>query len=271
MRFLFISIVASILIFSCSKEEINEPAPADASIVKYVLESISEEVNFYLNQEGSLNGFADIDGTRGGCASVRISPLGNVFPKVVTIVFPQNCTTYAGAAIEGTVSLAISGRIRDVGTTVDFALTDFKYKTFSCSGNYHIVFDGALSHTTNISFGKIVNATGQTITYSAINTSSQIEGTSTTFRTNPLTFLFDDVYEITTQGEGINTMGNAFTIQTQEPLRYSVGCQWLTSGVIEIIEASKPTVNATIDYGNDTCDNKATLSYNNFVKIITLP
>lgn len=271
MRLLMSSILVGLLLSSCKKGEISEPAPADASIAKYVVDGIKEEVDHQLNLEGSLNGFAESDGPRGGCATVTISPSGNIFPKTVTITFPQNCTTYAGASIEGTVALEISGKVREAGTTVDFTLKDFKYKAFSFSGKYHVIFNGGLSHTTTISDGVIINAQGKTITYNAINNSTQTEGISTTFKTHPSTFLHDDVYKITTTGKGVNTIGNNFTIQSTSPLKLKLSCQWLTSGIIEITEDSSPSIKAILDYGDDVCDNQALLTFNGFSRTITLP
>jgi hypothetical protein len=271
MRFLLYSLWVVLILVSCKKDEIREPAPADASIAKYVVDGIKEEIDHQLNLEANLNGFADGDGPRGGCATVSISPSGNVFPKTVTITFPQNCTTYAGARIEGTVSLVISGKVREAGTTVDFTLKDFKYKTFLFSGKYHLIFNGGLSHTTTITDGVIVNSDGKTITYNATNNSTQIEGMATTYKTNPTTFLHDDVYEISTTGSGINTKGNNFTIQSKSPLVLKISCQWLTTGIIEITEDSTPSIKATLDYGDNVCDNQAVLTFNNLSRTISLP
>lgn len=271
MRFLMIVVVTAFLFTSCKKDELSEPAPADASIAKYVVDGIKEEIDHQLNLEGSLNGFTDGDGPRGGCAIVSISPVGNVFPKTVTITFPQNCTTYAGASIEGTVTLFISGKVREAGTTIDFTLKDFKYKSFEFSGKYHVVFNGGLSHTTAITDGVIVNSDGKTITYSATNNSTQTEGMATTYKTNPTTFLHDDVYEISTTGSGINTKGNNYTIQSKSPLMLKISCQWLTSGIIEITEDATPSIKATLDYGDNVCDNQAVLTFNNLSRTITLP
>lgn len=272
MKTLFFNLIIVLCLFSCRKDENSDVAPGDASIAKYLFDAVKDEVDQQLNIQGSLSGFKDTDtGPRGGCATVSISPQGNTFPKTVTISFPQNCKTFAGADIEGTVSIDISGRIRESGTTAVFTLKDFKYKKYTLSGNYRVTFNGGLAHTTVISDGKVITSDGKSITYAATNNATQTEGTNTTFKTNPATFLQDDVYSITTNSQGINTKGNKFTVTTDQALIYKVACQWITAGKIKIIEDVRPTLTASLDYGDGTCDNKAVLTFNNKSIEILLP
>lgn len=266
-------LVLAFSLLACRKDDNNnEPAPADASVAKYLFDAVRDEVDQQVNNQAILNGLRDDDsGPRGGCATVTVTPLGNTFPKTVTIVFPDNCTTFAGASIEGTVVINISGKVREAGTVAVFSLKDFKYKSFLISGNYNVRFNGANSHTTTISDGKVITPAGKTITYSAINSATQTEGTGTTFRTNPANFMQDDVYEITTNSQGINSNGNAFKVTTEKSLIYKVACQWITSGKLMINEESRPNITAFIDYGDGTCDNKAILTFNSRTIEITLP
>lgn len=272
MKSIFFTLIFVMCLFSCRKDEIDEVAPGDASVAKYLFDAVKDEVDQQLNIQGSLNGFKDTDaGPRGGCATVSISPIGNIFPKTVSITFPQNCKTFAGADIEGSVSIDISGRIRESGTTVVFTLKDFKYKKYLLSGNYRVTFNGGLAHTTIISDGKVITSDGKTITYSATNNATQTEGANTTFKTNPSTFLQDDVYSIITTSQGINTKGNTFTVTTDQALIYKVACQWITAGKITIVEDVLPKLTASLDYGDGACDNKAALTYKNKTIEISLP
>jgi hypothetical protein len=261
------------LLISCNRDDTNnEPKLADAPTAKYLFDAIKDEVDQQLNFQESLNGFkADNSGVRGGCANVTIAPQGNTFPKTVTIVFPQNCTTFAGASIEGTIIVTISGKVREAGTTAKFSLSDFKYKSFTISGDYFVEINSPVSHTTKISNGKIVTTDGKIITYSATNSATQTAGTNTTFRTNPSNFMQDDVYAISTSSQGINSNGNAFSVSTDDVLIYKVACQWVTSGKLTVVEESRPKVTASLDYGDGICDNKAMLTFNKVTLDIELP
>lgn len=274
-RFIFIGIMLTNLLFvSCRKDDTSDDSgQSEVSVAKNLFDAVRDEVDQQLNLQGTLNGFRDEEyqKVRGGCASISIAPTGTTFPKTITIIFPQGCNTYAGAAVAGTIVINLTGRVRENGTVASFTLADFKYKNFLLSGNYVMTFTGQYSHTTVITDGKVVTPESKVITYTAINTAIQTDGQSTTFKTNPLTFLLDDVYSITTNSEVLNTRGNKFTLSTDEPLIYKVTCQWTTAGKINIREISRPNINVSLDFGDGTCDNKALLKINQLTREITLP
>lgn len=262
------------LLTSCRKADTDDNgfAPADASIAKYIFDAAKEEVDAQINTQNDLNGIISKEsGPRGGCATVSISPVGLSFPKTVTIVFPAGCTTFAGAAIEGEIVISVSGRVREAGTVAKYTLDKFKYKGYTVSGDYSVIFNGNNSHTTEIKNGNLLTPEGKNITYTAINMSTQVQGLSTTFKTNPTSFLQDDVYEISTNSQGVNSKGNDFAISTDIPLVFAFACQWIHKGKITILEDSTPKITAVLDYGDGICDNKAILTFNNASINITLP
>ena len=272
---LFIFILFVLGFTSCRKDNTDDSGyiPGEAPIAKHLFDAAKDEIDQQLNLQSSLNGFTNNSESkpRGGCATVSITPAGNVFPKIVTIVFPPGCQTFAGADIEGTVVINISGRVREIGSIATFTLNGFNYKNYVLSGNYLITFLGPNSHKTIISNAQIVTPEGKVITYTATNSAIQTSGTNTTFKTNPFTFLQDDVYEIMSTSSGINSKGHNFTLITEKPIIYSVACQWIISGKINITEDSRPNITTALDYGDGVCDNKAELIINNFSTIINLP
>ena len=265
----------SILLSSCAKNEPIEEgrAPGEAAVAKYLFDAARDEIDQQLNFQSVLNGFNEnnIGGDRSGCAEVSIFPVGQVFPKVVTITFPKNCRTFAGAEIEGTVMINISGRIRETGTQAGFTLKDFKYKKYSLSGNYLVTFTGINAHRTEITDGKLTTPDNRIITYQATNTAVQTAGLITTLKSHPATFLQDDEFVISTISSGVNSKGNKFEMNSEIPLTWKFACQWIISGKMMIKEESNPVINALLDYGDGSCDNKAILTINNFVTTITLP
>ena len=260
---------------SCRKDNDSESgfASGESSVAKYLFDAVKDEVDQQLNLQGNLNGIRDENTAepRGGCATVSISPLGIVFPKVVNITFPQGCKTFAGAEIEGTITINISGKVRENGSIATFGLNNFLYKGYLLSGDYLVIFTGMNSHTTVINNGKIITPDNRIISYSASNSAAQIEGMLTTFKSHPFTFLQDDVYEILSVSEGVNSKGHEFSLKTTIPLVYRVSCQCVTSGTISITEAIRPNVKISLNYGDGICDNKAQLIINNTITTITLP
>tara|TARA_B110000211_G_C14036881_1_gene534988 strand:- start:78 stop:893 length:816 start_codon:yes stop_codon:yes gene_type:complete len=67
---------------------------------------------------------------------------------------------------------------------------------------------------------------------------------------------------------GINTNGVAFTINTTSPLKAVWGCPRIVEGTLEVTPAGFAT--RTLDYGNGTCDFKATITVNGNTKNIIL-
>jgi hypothetical protein len=84
----------------------------------------------------------------------------------------------------------------------------------------------------------------------------------------------DDKYSITGSANGTNANGRSYTsvITSGKPLirDMSLGCRkHFVSGELQHTPQGKPT--RIIDYGNGTCDDKATVTINNNTYTITLP
>jgi hypothetical protein len=83
------------------------------------------------------------------------------------------------------------------------------------------------------------------------------------------TFLpFDDVYSITGYASGTDRNGNPFTVTITSPIIVSFLCPWIEQGTLEITHGNLP--DATIDYGDGTCDDQATITIGNTTITITL-
>jgi hypothetical protein len=79
--------------------------------------------------------------------------------------------------------------------------------------------------------------------------------------------LSDDAYDITGSANGINRKGNAFTATITTALHVQAGCPYIESGVVEHTVNNKTY---TLDFGNGTCDNQATITVNGVSRTITL-
>lgn len=67
---------------------------------------------------------------------------------------------------------------------------------------------------------------------------------------------------------GVNTLGTAFTIATTKPLKAVLGCPRIVEGILEVTPTGFAT--RTLDYGDGTCDFKATVTVNGNSKDIIL-
>jgi hypothetical protein len=78
----------------------------------------------------------------------------------------------------------------------------------------------------------------------------------------------DDVYLIEGSTTGTSARGSSYSAVITTPLRKANACPWIESGVVTITPRNKKT--RTIDFGDGTCDNKATVTIEGKVYNITL-
>ena len=78
----------------------------------------------------------------------------------------------------------------------------------------------------------------------------------------------DDQYTITGTASGTNFEGNSFTVNITSPIHIDYSCRWIAQGIMELTPTGKAT--RTLDFGNGTCDNLATVTVNGQTFTITL-
>src|SRR5262249_32088485 len=139
------------------------------------------------------------------------------------------------------------------------ALSKFDFlKTVTNEGHNS---SGNLHYAINVITAIITLPTGQTIVWTSQRDREWIQGESTLL-------IFDDVYSITGSASGTDQNGNPFTVTITNPLIVKVTCPWITEGTLSITHGSLPT--ATLDYGDGTCDDQATVTINGNTFVITL-
>jgi hypothetical protein len=70
--------------------------------------------------------------------------------------------------------------------------------------------------------------------------------------------LNDDISTISGSADGVDRLGRAFNVDITSPLTRKMGCTYIVSGTQTIkIDGKK---DRTVDYGDGTCDNRATLT-----------
>ncbi len=79
---------------------------------------------------------------------------------------------------------------------------------------------------------------------------------------------FDNVVEVTGEAEGTTASGIDFELDITKALRAEATCSNIVSGTIDISSPAFST--RSLDYGNGSCDNVATISVNGNSKTITL-
>jgi hypothetical protein len=204
------------------------------------------------------------------CYTITISPLAvAVFPKTVTIDFGTGCLCKDGKTRKGKIITVFTGRLKVPGAKATTTFEEYYVNDVHVEGT-HIIQNNSTSAvrviTRTIVDGKLSKPNGNFILWNATHTNTQVAGLGTP------DFYWDDEFSITGNASGQNSRnGNTSTWSRVigDPLHKKVGCKWFDKGTITLDHNSLHT--ALLDFGDGSCNDKATVTFNGNTKTITLP
>ena len=271
-------VTSAVLITGCKKEKSgdadndttssNDNALAESATND--VSNISDEANL-----GSLTSYKaeDVNGIlTGSCATITRDSMNHADADTMTIDFGNtNCTCLDGRSRRGKIIIYHTGRYRDSLTTWTTTFSDYYVDDNQATGtrtgtNNGRNAAGHLSWTITANMSIILASGGGTVSWSATRTREMTEGESTLIRT-------DDKYSITGSASGTSAKGVSYTmnIDSSNPLirDMSLGCRkHFTKGKFDLTPSGKLT--RTVDFGDGTCDDKATVTVNGKTYEITL-
>ena len=109
-------------------------------------------------------------------------------------------------------------------------------------------------------FINISNPNGKTMIWQSQRTRTWIAGENTTFNTDSINGVKDDIYSVTGSGSGKSFNGTTFSANITEPLIISLQCRFITKGKAELSPGEQAI--RYIDYGDGTCDAIAAITIN---------
>lgn len=197
----------------------------------------------------------------------KLNPPQN-FPLQVVIDFGAGCTAPDGRTRKGKIITVYTGPlfIPDNSSTTTFdgyyvneKKVEGTHKTTNKSTPSARVFN------VTVTGAKLTRANGTTISWNSDKTISQTEGLGT-----PL-FPLDDVFKIEGGSSG-STVKDArqfdWSTNILEPLVKKFSCRWIVKGVVKMQRGTERV--AELNYGDGTCDNKATITSNGETREISL-
>lgn len=251
---------------ACKKE--NDSTPTDPAVTS-ATQALRSQQLIATSFGIALRGAAEADGfAEGGvddrCGSITITPADpNAFPKVITVDFGTGCTDNDGKFKAGKVTLTFN-KIWEPNSEVSIQYDNYKEDGASLSGKF------TLQNQSTANAGvftflaqdiKASDANGYTLAYDATQIFTQTAGHSTWWDGS------DDVYDITGSINAVLTNGETVDWTIQTPLVKANNCFWVSKGTGVLDINGLP---ATVDYGDGTCDNKATVTVNGQTYQITL-
>jgi hypothetical protein len=198
------------------------------------------------------------------CATVSVNPPfpDTTFPKTVTIDFgATNCTDAYGVNRRGVITAVITGKYRDVGSSISITTQDYYVNDIKVEGVKEVVnlgpnSSGNTEFSVNISNAKITYTNGDFVKYESARIREWVIGEST----QGLLGVLDDEYDITGTASGEDRNGLPYTMTITSPLRVAVLCRWVKQGTVEI--QPDGLYLRTVDFGTGDCDAAATVEIN---------
>ncbi len=172
--------------------------------------------------------------------------------KIVTLDFGTGCEGRRGREFAGKIIIEYSKTDTSFSKTLTFE--NFTVEGHSIEGGKSIVkikenANGNPEATFNIDI-TITLESGVVIIRKGTKVKEKISGADTEDRG-------DDVYSISGNWESVSKSGVVKTATITTDLRREWACKYIVSGVVEI---AKDGMTATLDFGDGSCDNLATLT-----------
>lgn len=188
------------------------------------------------------------------CDTIIYDTLGTA--KSITIDFgTAGCESKDGKIRTGKVIVSTAGVFNGIGEANKMILTTNNYRV-----NGHQVEGTRTTTRVNTTKANVSTKTTVTLkdnkgvfTWNSDFVRKFISGDATPY-------VHDDEYELTGKGSGINTKDVVYQIEITEALLVQTGCRSIKAGVLEIT-ADNMKNEATLNYGDGSCDDKAILKY----------
>jgi hypothetical protein len=188
------------------------------------------------------------------------------YPKTLTLDFGSGCTSADGILRKGKLTYVFSAPILVPGATASVTFNQYVVNNYGLQGTYSITNNSSdvngISFTTQVTNGIITYPNATNYHYSHNKTYTMTAGSTTPFD------ITDDVYSISGNSSFSTTGGASLVFNATTPLVKAVSCHNVSSGVVTFVY--NQAVTGTIDFGNGTCDDLATVTVGSYHNTIIL-
>jgi hypothetical protein len=274
--YLLMLILTSLLfaVSSCNKSDTDDNSDMSLATDNSIVQSVFDQPQSMADQAatyGSLQTFilnnSDVD-LLSSCATITHDSVS--IPRKLTINFgTTNCWCNDGKARRGKIIVSYTGFYRDSGTVITFTFDNYAVNDYVVTNTSTKVItnkgrktNGHPWFTIYENGGVIKPSNGRTISWISNRENEWIAGYNTRW------YWADDEYLISGTASGVTATTLAYTMTIKTPLHIMLNCHNVVAGVVDITPLAKDTY--TLDYGNGTCDNQATVTYKNKTFNITI-
>ena len=234
-------------------------------------EGVGSDVDVISDQAIELNGIemrlssTSDDSRILSCATVT----NDTVNRVITVDFGTGCTGHNGHTRSGQIIIAYNGNdyfaagFQRTITFNNYYIDQRHVEGTRIITNNGLNGSGNLNWTINAQNMRITRPNGIFHTWNSLRNREMTSGGSTS--TDPL----DDVFSVTGNSTGTNSHGDSCSATITNALIKQGSCHYrFVSGTVEITRTNRPAL--TLDYGNGTCDNLATITRNGVTRTIRI-
>jgi hypothetical protein len=260
LSFLMLVCLALFTISSCKKDAVatdetdtDIAAAEDNAVAEDIFNDVFNSMDEAAREQAGFYKNGQEETATLGCATITADT--TVSPRKLTIDFGTGCVGKDGRTRAGKIIITFTGRYRTAGTVITHTFDNYYVNGNKVEGE-KIVTNMGKNAAGNQVFkievkgAKITTANG-TISWKSTREREWTAGQNTATIT-------DDEYNITGSSSGTNRNGKTFDVTITNALRIKIGCKYITQGTLEIKPENK--LKRTVDYGNGTCDDTATVT-----------
>lgn len=262
-KLLFVLLTVGSALVSCKKEDVSTVTSEDIQLADAAFNHIESIVNTEVNKlekehlgvGESYSYLVDNDSV----VSIKFSfSSNNEYIDSIWINYGTDGYEWRDRIIKGKVLITQNGKKSTIETITkvelnDFFIDDYKVEGIKTIEKNAIEFSLGNYNTTDhvlVSGGQLISPDRtQTIQWNSdrIHKKYSVNG--------------DSFVLIEGSINGVNTEGTAFTITTGKPLKFNSSCTRIVEGELRVTPSEMST--RTLNYGNGTCDLKATVTMEN--------
>lgn len=266
----------STLFSSCKKKVEEEDEDTDSATENNLITTVANDMGSISDEAGRTKNVSSFKtmgelAVMSSCATLQFDTLVSTNADTIRVNFGStNCLCNDGRYRRGTLLIIYTGKYKDSLTTITTIPQSYYVNDNGVGGSKttknlghnsqgHLVYDITENLTVTLA------GSGKIISMNASRKREWLNGESTLIWN-------DDRYSITGSSSGTNSNGRSYSSSIASPLirDMSLACRRnFISGIIEHTPENKPT--RTIDFGDGTCDNKATVTINGKTYEVTLP
>lgn len=263
--------VIALGLFSCNNEKVDtinmdeELSEKSAAItvaevqVEAATAESTYEVEFFANAEETLTRWWKVGKKlqmsnklryKNHCPDVTVD--GEDYPKTITLNYGDSTVLRNGKVLSGVIEIYITAERKSKDYERSVSYKDFGMDSLLVNGTSTVLVDKVDDMFREVSSNLIfVLADGTNITRTSVRTWQWIAGMDT--EENQA----DDIVTISGNAEA-EMDGSVYKKEISTPLKKTGDCKYIVEGVIVI--TLDGTIHSTMDYGNGTCDEFATMT-----------